>query len=84
MSKGVLERLEINREVVGELLRCPAVQSYIEELARKQVTRAGEGYEYRINHSSKDGRVTAIVRTKSDKAKRDNLDNNTLLKSTQG
>lgn len=84
MSKGVLERLEINKEGVGELLRCPEVQGYIEELARRQVSRAGEGYEYKIMHSSKDGRVTALVKAASDKAKEDNLENNTLLKSTQG
>ena len=35
-------------------------------------------------HSSKDGRVTALVKAASDKAKEDNLENNTLLKSTQG
>ena len=35
-------------------------------------------------HSSKDGRVTALVKASSDKAKEDNLENNTLLKSTQG
>ncbi|QRG86374.1 hypothetical protein [Bulleidia sp. zg-1006] len=84
MNNGKLEHLELNKKGVNQLLKCPAVQNYIEELARKQAARAGEGYEYRINHSSKDGRVTAIVRSKSGKAKQDNLDNNTLLKSTQG
>ena len=51
MSNTILERLEINREGVGEVLRCPEVQGDIEELARRQVSRAGEGYEYKIMHS---------------------------------
>ena len=84
INNGKIERLELNESGVGELLKCPAVQGYIEELARRQVARAGDGYGYKIMHSSKDGRVTALIKADSDKAKKDNLENNTLLKSTQG
>lgn len=76
--------VQVNKDGVNQLLHCAEVRDYIEQLAQEQKARAGEGYKYKIMYANKDKRVTAIVKTSSDKAKQDNLDNNTLLKSTQG
>ncbi len=77
-------KVKVNTDGVNQLLHSAEVRSYIERLVQEQKARAGEGYEYKIMQSSKDKRVTALVKASSDKAKQDNLENNTLLKSTQG
>lgn len=77
--------LKLNRSGVKQAgLRGPGVQAAVEGQARSQIARLGEGYSFDITYSSKDGRVAAYIHPDTDEAKKDNLENNTLLKSAQG
>lgn len=82
MSKNV--EFHLDKAGVNQLLHSSGARSLVEQHARNQVSRAGEGYTYDVRYSSKDGRVTAYVHSETKKAEKDNSDNNTLLKSTQG
>ena len=73
-------KLVLNRSGVNKLLRAPEARALVQNLAAEKVASLGEGYKMRVNYSSKDGRVTSYVYPETDKAKQDNLDNNTVLK----
>lgn len=71
-------KIKLNRQGVRDLLRSDEVEAACKELADGISLRAGAGYEV----DSRKGRNRAIaeVRAVTDKAKRDNLNHNTLLK----
>ena len=77
-------KLVLNRSGVNKLLRAPETRALVQNLAAEKVSAMGDGYKIRVNYSSKDGRVTSYVYPETDKAKQDNLDNNTVLKGVSG
>lgn len=76
MSKGF--KFKLNGKGVVELLKSAEMQSVIEEYANNCAMQAGNGYAS-DNVMSSD-RVKAFVYADSDDARRDNNENNTLLK----
>lgn len=79
MSKNDF-RLELNRAGVGELLRSQAVADYLMGAASDMKAAAGDGYEIMQGFD----RVSVLITTGTDKARQDNLENNTLLKAMGG
>lgn len=66
---------------IRDLLKCDEVKDYLEEKGKEIKNKAGDGYEM----DSRRGRNRTIVEVKAvtEKAKRDNLDHNTLLKALE-
>ena len=75
-------KFKLNRSGVRELLRSEKMMSVCKGYADGIRERAGEGYE-QDTYVGKN-RVNAMVYPDTIKAKRDNLDNNTLLKAVRG
>lgn len=69
----------LNSKGVQELLKSPEMQSILANYANQVADRAGDGYEARYHIGKK--RAYANVYAETAEAKRDNMDNNTLLKS---
>ena len=80
MSKG--NYFEMNRKGIGQLLKSQDMMGVITEGANQVRGRAGEGYEVETYVGF--DRVHAVVFTATDEAKRDNYENNTLLKARGG
>lgn len=72
-------KFELNSAGVQELLKSSQMQAILEDYAQQTANRAGEGYSAETHLGKK--RAYANVYAETRKAKRDNLDNNTLLKS---
>lgn len=72
-------RIELNKDEVRAWLKSEEMQSMLNQVANDVATRAGDGYQTGSMISS--DRVKATVYTASYAARRDNLENNTLLKS---
>ncbi len=79
MSRNDL-KIVLNYKGVGELLRSQDVADYLVGQASSVAAAAGDGYEV----SQGFDRVSVYVKTGTDKARADNLENNTLLKATGG
>ncbi len=79
-----MNKLVLNSAGVNELLRSEGLRTAIEGHAAELVESLGDGYEYEIVYGAKDGRVRAFVKTASQKAVQDNLENNTMLKTAGG
>lgn len=75
MSKAYLEKFELNYGGVRELLHSKQMQSALMQGANQIATKAGDGYKA----VQMPTRVIVVPDTKE--AERDNLKNNTLLKS---
>lgn len=75
---------KLNKQGVKELLQCDEMRAIIESHAAEMAEELGDGYSYEMGTSTKDGRVRAIVKTDSDKAKKENLEKNTILKAVGG
>lgn len=71
--------IKLNSEGVRSLLRSGDVLAVCEKYANQAVSRLGSGYEVSTYVGPK--RVNASVAAVSDSAKKDNLDNNSLLKA---
>lgn len=71
----------LNYDGVNELLRRADTTQMISEFGQEMVAKLGDGYQCRTGFGAKDGRVHAWVMAVSNKAKRDNLENNTILKA---
>ena len=71
-------RFELDENGVKELLRSQEMQSILKEHGQEKALSAGEGYESEVHVFQK--RAVAHVYAKTLEAKRDNFDNNTLLK----
>lgn len=77
MAKKV--RIELNSEGVRELLKSAEIMAVCRGHADRIAGRAGDGYE--VTTYTGKTRVNASVHAATDKAYRDNLKNNTLLKA---
>lgn len=72
---------KLNYKGVGELMKSEAMQTVLNEYATNIKNRCGDGYEQDI-HVGK-SRANAMVKAATFKAKKDNMDNNTLLKAVK-
>ncbi len=76
-------KFELNRAGVrDQLLKSDAMMSMCEQLANEACQRCGDGYS--VSTYVGKNRINAAVHAETDKAKKDNLKNNTLLKSLKG
>ena len=75
-------KFELDYDGVGALLKSPEMASVCESYARDVQARAGAGYE--VDTYVGRTRVNASVHAETDEARRDNFDNNTLLKALGG
>lgn len=74
-------KFELNKRGVRDLLRSEEMQSVLVAYATGIRERAGEGYEQDVRVGK--NRANAMVWPESDKAKKDNWDNNTALKAVR-
>lgn len=74
MSKA---RLELNSAGIQELLHSEEITSYMEQIANQIAAAAGDGYE--VDTYDAGQRNICSVYTATEEAKKDNLENNTLL-----
>lgn len=72
-------RVELNSAGIREFLKSNSVKDLVGEKAQEIAQRCGAGYSSDTHYTP--GRVIASVYTASDEAKRDNSDNNTILKN---
>ena len=72
-------RIELNSAGVRELLKSPEIMQACRTQAQRIAGRAGDGYE--ISEYTGKKRVNVSVHAASEKAYKDNLKNNTLLKA---
>lgn len=75
-------RFELNREGVRELMLSDAMASGLEGLADGILARLGDGYSTETYKGK--NRVNVEVKADTFQAKRDNAENNTILKAVQG
>lgn len=75
MSRTYLEKFELNYKGVRELLHSRQMQSVLMQGANQIATNAGAGYK------AVQMPTRVIVVPETEEAERDNLKNNTLLKS---
>lgn len=71
----------LNSDGVNELLRRADTVEMINAFGQEMVEKLGDGYINRTGFGSKDGRAHAWVMAVSDKAKKENLEDNTILKA---
>ena len=74
-------KFKLNYAGVGQLLKSSKMQAVLASKATEIKTRAGEGYD-QDTYVGKT-RANAMVYADSSKAKRDNMNNNTLLKAVR-
>ena len=74
--------IKLNTSGVRELLRSQEMKNICEERANNALGKLGEGYVV-TTHTGKN-RVNASIYAESYQAKRDNMENNTILKSLRG
>ena len=72
---------KLNYKGVGELMKSEAMQTVLNEYATNIKNRCGDGYEQDIYVGKT--RANAMVSATTYQAKKDNLDNNTLLKAVR-
>jgi hypothetical protein len=75
-------KFELDRAGVRELLRSPEAASVCRSYAENVRGRAGEGYE--VTTYTGRNRANASVHAETYEARKDNYDNNTLLKALGG
>ena len=78
MSKN----FKLNRAGVRQLMQSAEMQSVLRDKASQIQARCGDGYESDVMVGK--NRANAMVRAATSKAKRDNMDNNTILKAVRG
>lgn len=75
-------KIVLNRSGVRALLRSDESEAFCQTLAQKVADRLDEGYE--VTTYKGKNRVNASVKAVSYKAKKENLENNTILKAVCG
>lgn len=75
-------KVELNRSGVRDLLRSKEMEGICREYADAAVSRLGSGYSSNT-HTGKN-RVNAEVTADTYSARRENLQNNTILKAVRG
>ena len=78
MSK---EKFKLNRKGVAELMKSKEMQGILTEYASGVKNRCGDGYTQDIYIGK--NRANAMVSAETYQAKRDNLENNTILKAVR-
>lgn len=71
--------VKLSYKGIGELLRGPEMKQLVEQTGSGIAARAGEEYGYRVHNTGQ--RQACNVFPESGNASKDNLKNNTLLKS---
>lgn len=79
MSKVKIETWPGNRDFI-DLYNDPAIMEVMKQAAEEVRARAGDGYEVQVVTSGK-ARNSVRVYADTKEAKKDNLENNTLLKA---
>ncbi|SDQ54674.1 hypothetical protein LHA31_02540 [Carnobacterium viridans] len=74
-------QFKLNSSGVSSLLKSAEMQSVLEKKATDVKNRCGDGYEQDIYVGK--NRANAMVRAETTKAKKDNYNNNTLLKAVR-
>ena len=77
-----LKKFELNREGVRSLLKSDEMMRVCETYANNALSALGDGYE-KSNHVGRN-RVNVEIKAESYEAKKDNLDNNSILKALGG
>lgn len=72
-------RFQLNRSGVAELMKSAEMVSIMEEYGSKALSTLGDGYE--MNTHIGRNRANVEIEAVTYKAKRDNLENNTILKA---
>lgn len=72
-------KFELNKEGVKELMKSPEMMAICQGYAEKAQAQLGNGYEV-TTHTGK-SRVNASVIAETFKARRDNANNNSILKA---
>lgn len=72
-------KFKLDRKGVAELMKSEEMQGILTEKASEVATKAGDGYEQDVYVGK--NRANAMVRASTYQAKKDNLENNTLLKA---
>lgn len=80
MSKDF--KFKLNRKGVQELMKSSNMMGICTDIANQVRGRAGDGYE--VSTYTGKTRVNASVYAATAKARKDNLENNTLLKARGG
>lgn len=80
MAKNV--KFVLNREGVRELMRSKEMMTVCEQYANNAINRLGAGYE--VSTLVGTNRVNAEVSAVSYKARKENLENNSILKAIRG
>lgn len=75
-------KVELNSEGIKALLKGKETEQLVEERAREVAGRAGSGYSHDTKQMS--GRVIASAYADTEEARKDSMENNTLLKALGG
>jgi hypothetical protein len=75
-------KFELNRNGVRELLRSPEMMAVCQGYANRALGSLGDGYE--VSTMTGRNRVNAEVRAETFAARKENLENNTILKALGG
>lgn len=75
-------KFELNRDGVRELMRSPEMMAVCESYANRALGNLGSGYE--VSTMTGRNRVNAEVRAETFAARKENLENNTILKALGG
>lgn len=75
-------KFELNRNGVRELLKSPEMMAVCQGYANRALGSLGDGYE--VSTMTGRNRVNAEVRAETFAARKENLENNTILKALGG
>lgn len=75
-------KIVLNRAGVKQLLQCDPMLAYCDNLGQNALNKLGEGYETKTFIGF--DRVHTIVRADSKEARKENLEDNTILKAVTG
>lgn len=80
MAKNI--KFELNKRGVAELMKSPEMVNVLEGFGNKAVNTLGDGYEVETFQGK--NRANVEVKAVTYKARRDNMENNTILKAVRG
>jgi len=74
-------KIELSYKGIGQLLKGAEMRQLMEKYGSETAERAGAGYGYRVHNTGQRQAVNVFPETYS--ASRDNIENNTLLRSVK-
>ena len=77
-----MDRFELNSQGVRELLQSQEMMGICKQYASRAQSKLGDGYEV-STHTGKT-RVNAQIKAETYKARKDNAENNSILKALRG